>query len=151
MVTLMGKKMLDLLTLTCSKISLPFSISKPLELHQSPPALGPQCQCSAPAPAPQTTVGRKEESPGFCHCCRVTGRNLAFSISLSFPSSQELLVFIQRRSKAQRWVVEVRCWDLGWEEGIQSIPFLLMTENTSTTHPGHLNSPRNLPQFLPSW
>lgn len=52
------KKMLDLLMLTCSKISLPeFSISKPLKLLQPGSS------------APSQQFGDKRESPGLCCCC----------------------------------------------------------------------------------
>lgn len=147
----MPEKMLDILTVSCRKISLPgepFSISKPLELHR-PPALGSllySALCSSSAPS--QTQGTKQESPGLCCPCRVTGGNLAFCNSLSFPPS--CWSFTQRGSKAQRWGAEVRCWDLGWKEGILSVlfPFSLDNREFLSVHPGPLGPPGNPPQPL---
>lgn len=134
------KKMLDLLIFTCSKVSLPeFSISKPLELLQPGSS------------APSQQFGDKRESPGLSCCCSHWNELglLQFSLSPHPRGSPSIpLVFIQRCSKAERWVAEVGCWRLGWKEGIQSLPFLLRTENSSAVHPGHLDPPRNPPLLL---
>lgn len=148
----MGKKILDLLTLICSQISLPrkpFPISNLLELFQSPSALSVPVLCSRCGAQPlHSNVGNKRGIPWFVPLLKSHWKELGllqFSVFCLIPGAAG---FYPKRVQSTE-VAEVRCWDLGWKGGNHSVPFLSTTENSSAVHPGHLDTPRNPPQPLP--